>query len=45
MDWSTKLALIAQRNRRDIVAANLSRRDMIRMGLVTAGGTLRSKRG
>lgn len=45
MDWRTKLDLIAQRNRRAIVAANLSRRDMIRMGLVTAGGTLALKKG
>ncbi len=36
--WKDKLALTAQRNRRDIVKAKLSRRDMVRFGLLTTGG-------
>lgn len=44
-NWRHKLALTAQRNRREIVKANLSRRDMMRMGLLTAGGSLVIKQG
>ena len=43
--WQDKLALIAQRNRQEIVKAKLSRREMVRMGLITAGGTLVAKAG
>jgi FtsP/CotA-like multicopper oxidase with cupredoxin domain len=43
--WREKLALTAQRNRLEIVKANLSRRDMVRMGLLTAGGSLVIKQG
>ena len=43
--WREKLALTAQRNRREIVRANLSRREMMRMGLLTAGGSLVIKQG
>src|SRR5262245_20160828 len=35
----------AARNRREIVAAQLSRRDMMRLGLITAGGMLIAKGG
>ena len=37
--WKDKLALMAQRNRQEIVKAKLSRREMMRLGLLTAGGT------
>jgi hypothetical protein len=40
-----KLALTAQKNRREIVKANLSRREMMRMGLLTASGSLVVKQG
>ena len=43
--WRDRLALAAQRNRRDIVKARLSRREMIRLGLLTAGGSLVAKQG
>jgi hypothetical protein len=43
--WKDRLAVTAQRNRQEIVRANLGRRDMIRMGLMTAGGTLVVKQG
>jgi Multicopper oxidase len=43
--WKDKLALTAQRNRQEIVRAKLSRRDMVRMGLLTAGGSLVIKQG
>ena len=43
--WKDKLALIAQRNRQEIVAAKLDRREMMRLGLLTAGGTLIAKAG
>jgi FtsP/CotA-like multicopper oxidase with cupredoxin domain len=43
--WREKLALTAQRNRQEIVRAKLSRRDMMRMGLLTAGGSLVIKHG
>ena len=36
--WKEKLALTAQRNRQEIVKAKLSRREMMRLGLLTAGG-------
>jgi hypothetical protein len=39
-DWKEKLALTAQRNRQKIVKAKLDRREMMRLGLLTAGGTL-----
>ena len=38
--WKDKLALIAQRNRQEIVKAKLDRREMLRLGLLTAGGSL-----
>ena len=44
-DWRTKLARTAQRNRLEIVKAKLSRREMVRLGLLTAGGTLIAKPG
>ena len=44
-DWQDRLARIAQRNRQDIVNAKLSRRDMVRHGLLTAAGTLVVKSG
>src|SRR4051812_32520027 len=44
-NWRDTIALIAQNNRREIVKANLSRRDMIRMGLLTASGSLVIKQG
>jgi FtsP/CotA-like multicopper oxidase with cupredoxin domain len=43
--WKDKLALIAQRNRQEIVKAKLSRREMMRLGLLTAGGSLIVKAG
>jgi FtsP/CotA-like multicopper oxidase with cupredoxin domain len=43
--WKDKLALIAQRNRREIVKAKLSRREMMRLGLLTASGSLIAKPG
>jgi FtsP/CotA-like multicopper oxidase with cupredoxin domain len=43
--WKDKLALTAQRNRQEIVKAKLSRREMVRLGLLTAGGSLVLKKG
>jgi FtsP/CotA-like multicopper oxidase with cupredoxin domain len=43
--WKDKLALTAQRNRQEIVKAKLDRREMMRLGLLTAGGTLVAKAG
>ena len=43
--WKDKLALIAQRNRQEIVKAKLDRREMMRLGLLTAGGSLIAKAG
>jgi FtsP/CotA-like multicopper oxidase with cupredoxin domain len=43
--WKTRLALTAQRNRQEIVKAKLNRREMIRLGLLTAGGSLIVKAG
>lgn len=43
--WKDKLVLTAQRNRQEIVAAKLSRREMMRLGLLTAGGSLVAKVG
>lgn len=43
--WRDKLALTAQRNRQEIVKAKLSRREMARLGLITAGGSLVLKSG
>ena len=43
--WKDKLALTAQRNRQEIVKAKLDRREMMRLGLLTAGGTLIAKAG
>src|SRR5262247_913283 len=40
-----KEAQIAARNRRELIAAQLSRRDMMRMGLLTASGMLVAKYG
>ncbi|HET7880694.1 MAG TPA: multicopper oxidase domain-containing protein [Acetobacteraceae bacterium] len=44
-DWKEKLALTAQRNRQEIVRAKLDRREMMRLGLLTAGGALVAKAG
>ena len=44
-NWRDKLALTAQRNRQEIVKAKLSRREMIRLGLLSASGTLIAKSG
>src|ERR1700730_8816144 len=43
--WREKLAVVAQRNRLEIVKAKLSRREMMRLGLLTAGGALIAKQG
>ena len=43
--WKDKLALIAQRNRQETVKAKLDRREMMRLGLLTAGGALIAKAG
>jgi hypothetical protein len=43
--WRDKLAQTAQRNRQEIVKAKLDRREMMRLGLVTAGGSLIAKAG
>src|ERR1700730_17908595 len=43
--WRDRLALTAQRNRQEIVKAKLNRREMMRLGLLTAGGTLIAKAG
>src|SRR6476469_1852811 len=43
--WKDKLALTAQSNRQEIVKAKLDRREMMRLGLLTAGGALIAKAG
>src|SRR5471032_2506572 len=43
--WRDKLAQTAQRNRLEIVKAKLDRREMMRLGLLTAGGSLIAKAG
>ena len=43
--WYEKLARISQRNRQEIVHAKLSRREMVRLGLLTSAGTLAVKSG
>src|SRR5476649_2900613 len=43
--WKDKLARTAQNNRREIVKANLNRREMAKFGLLTAGGALIAKQG
>jgi FtsP/CotA-like multicopper oxidase with cupredoxin domain len=43
--WKEKLALTAQRNRQEIIKAKLNRREMMRLGLLTAGGALVVKQG
>src|SRR3978361_1238638 len=43
--WKDKMALTAQRNRQEIVKAKLTRRDMMRAGLLTASGSLIVKAG
>ena len=43
--WKDKLALTAQRNRQEIVKAKLDRRELMRLGLLTAGGSLIAKAG
>ena len=40
-----KLAEVARRNRREIVDAGVSRRELLRLGLLTTGGTLMTTRG
>ena len=44
-NWKHKVAEIAQRNRQEIIRAKLSRREMMRLGLLTAGGTLIVRQG
>lgn len=43
--WKDKVQQVAQRNRQEIVKAKLSRREMLRLGLITAGGGLVVKQG
>ena len=43
--WKDRLALAAQRNRQGIIKAELNRREMIRMGLITTSGTFVLKQG
>jgi FtsP/CotA-like multicopper oxidase with cupredoxin domain len=43
--WKDKVQLQAQRNRQEIVKAKLDRREMMRLGLLTAGGSLILKQG
>jgi len=43
--WKDKVQLQAQRNRQEIVKAKLNRREMIRLGLLTTGGSLILKQG
>jgi hypothetical protein len=43
--WKDKVQQQAQRNRQDIVKAKLNRREMMRLGLLTAGGSLVVKQG
>jgi FtsP/CotA-like multicopper oxidase with cupredoxin domain len=43
--WKDKVQQQAQRNRLDIVKAKLSKREMMRLGLLTAGGSLILKQG
>jgi FtsP/CotA-like multicopper oxidase with cupredoxin domain len=43
--WKDKVQQQAQRNRQEIVKAKLSRREMVRLGLLTAGGSLVVKQG
>jgi FtsP/CotA-like multicopper oxidase with cupredoxin domain len=43
--WKDKLARTAQQNRQEIIKARLSRREMMRLGLLTAGGSLVLKQG
>jgi FtsP/CotA-like multicopper oxidase with cupredoxin domain len=44
-NWQEKLAQIALRNRQEIVNAKLSRRELVRMGLLTPAGGLVMKAG
>jgi FtsP/CotA-like multicopper oxidase with cupredoxin domain len=44
-NWKDRLALTAQRNRQEIIKARLSRREMMRLGLLTTGGSLVMKQG
>ena len=43
--WKDKVQRTAQRNRQEIVKAKLDRREMMRLGLLTAGGSLILKQG
>lgn len=43
--WNEKLNRIARRNRREIIAARLSRRELLKLGLLTSAGVLAQKRG
>ncbi len=43
--WKDKVQLQAQRNRQEIVKAKLDRREMMRLGLLTTGGSLIVKQG
>src|SRR4051794_30716730 len=44
-DWQVKLAMTAQLNRLELVKAKLNRREMMRLGLLTAAGSLIDKPG
>jgi hypothetical protein len=43
--WKDKVQRQAQQNRQEIVKAKLSRREMMRLGLLTTGGSLVVKQG
>src|ERR1700760_404856 len=43
--WQDRLAEVARRNRQEIIRARLTRREMIRLGLLTSTGALVVKRG
>ena len=43
--WKETVALNAQRNRQEIIKAKLSRREMMRLGLLTTSGALIAKKG
>ena len=43
--WKERLAFVAQKNCQEVIRAKLSRREMTRLGLLTASGTLVLKKG
>ena len=45
MDWRIRLAKIARANRREIIRSQLSRREAMRLGLLTSAGYLVAKQG